>query len=231
MFWRVYNTLQDDEVSQDELAAPLGASRPCRQSVVRRAVTSEQLLDTTVSWGGRPLAVTEETLPDLVERQLPPAGKARGYDASVLDWERVGRLYLNEPEDEAARPSGLSEPGTAAALLLRSAHRQAGVPVSETARRQAAAVRAGSRPRPLPKPRVTGTRSSRARRERPGQPVSIGYQAGGASPPRHQRTYSPERTGRPDRPGRPAIRPERGRGEGAGRQRLQGPIGHSRQRG
>ena len=109
MFWRVYNTLQDGEVSQDKLA-PL-VELPDRAGKVRHAVTSEQLLDTTVSWGGRPLAVTEETLPDLVERQLPPAGKARGYDASVLDWERVGRLYLNEPEDEAARPSGLSEPG------------------------------------------------------------------------------------------------------------------------
>ena len=34
MFWRVYNTLQDDEVSQDELLPLL--ELPDRESVVRR---------------------------------------------------------------------------------------------------------------------------------------------------------------------------------------------------
>ncbi len=100
MFWRVYNTLQDGEVSQDDL--PPLVELPDRAGRVLQAVTSEQLLDTTVSWGGSPLAVTAESLPDLVERQLPPQGEARGYDASVLDWERAGLLYLNEPDDDAA---------------------------------------------------------------------------------------------------------------------------------
>ena len=108
-FWRVYNTLQDGEVSQDEMPPLL--ELPDRAGRVRRAVTSEQLLDTFVSWGGGQLAVTEGSLPDLVERQLPPAGAARGYDASVLDWEKVGYLYLNEPEGAAVRPWGSSGPG------------------------------------------------------------------------------------------------------------------------
>ena len=100
MFWRVYNTLQDDKAFQDEL--PSLVELPDRAGRVRQALTSEQLLDTAVSWGGRQVTITEESLPDLVERQLPPAGTARGYDASVLDWERVGNLYLNEPDNGAS---------------------------------------------------------------------------------------------------------------------------------
>jgi len=39
-----------------------------------------------------------------VERQLPPQGIPKGYDASVLNWSREGNLYLNEPDSEKDWP-------------------------------------------------------------------------------------------------------------------------------
>lgn len=110
MFWRVYNTLQDGVVSLDDML-PL-VELPDRSGGVRPAVTSEQLMNTTVDWSGQKHQVTDGNLEEWVERQLPPAGTPRGYDASVLDWRKEGFLYLNEPESLSAWPGfRASQPG------------------------------------------------------------------------------------------------------------------------
>ena len=121
MIWRVYNTLQDGIASQDNLPALL--ELPDRKGAVRPAVTSQELAGRTVDWNGKSFNITQDNLVDWVERQLPPQGTAKGYDASVLDWRREGNLYLNEPEtglawpgfrssDPAARPAIFFSPQT-----------------------------------------------------------------------------------------------------------------------
>ncbi len=117
MIWRVHNTLQTGE-GQGALL-----ELPDRSGSVAGAVTSEALLGKTYEWKGEPVEITSENLGDWVERQLPPRGLPKGYDASVFNWHRQGDLYLNEPEDERSwpgfepenpgiRPPILFEPGT-----------------------------------------------------------------------------------------------------------------------
>jgi hypothetical protein len=98
MIWRVYNTKQDGTLSLDGLS-PL-AELPERVGQVERAVTSRELVGRRVDWKGRAFQITPENLGTWVERQLPPRGVPKGYDASVLDWVREGELYLNEPETD-----------------------------------------------------------------------------------------------------------------------------------
>ena len=102
MIWRVYNTLQDGTASQDEL--PRFIELPDRSGRVKPAVTSEDLVDTTADWKGRTFEITLDNLEQWVERQLPPAGIPKSYDASVLDWRKEGTLYFNEVEDEQVWP-------------------------------------------------------------------------------------------------------------------------------
>ena len=98
--WRVYNTLQDGRASTDSLLALLAL--PDRTSRVDPAVTSAALVGRTVdSYGVRS---TIDDLASWVERQLPPKGTPKGYDASVFDWSREGDVYLGEPETEAVWP-------------------------------------------------------------------------------------------------------------------------------
>ncbi len=117
MIWRVHNTLQtgDGQGALLEL--------PDRNGSVADAVTSEALLGKTYEWNGGPVEITSENLGDWVERQLPPRGLPKGYDASVFNWHRQGDLYLNEPEDVLSwpgfepenpgiRPPILFDPGT-----------------------------------------------------------------------------------------------------------------------
>ena len=98
MIWRVHNTLQTG-------TGP-GALQelPDRSGAVAEAVTSEALLGKTVEWKGERVEITAENLGGWVERQLPPSGLPRGYDASVMNWHRQGDLYLNEPETELTWP-------------------------------------------------------------------------------------------------------------------------------
>lgn len=115
--WRVYNTLQ----TGPEAAAP-GASQdglpplqelPDRQGQLEPAVTSQELAGRTVTWQGQSFDITQENLAEWVERQLPPPGVPKGYDASVLDWQKEGELYLNEAETELLWPGYRSpEPGS-----------------------------------------------------------------------------------------------------------------------
>ena len=93
--WRVYNTLQDGLVSQDSL--PPLAELPDRKQQVQPAVTSEQLTGSSASWNGTAFTITLDNLASWVERQLPPAGVPRDYDAAVWDWQRQEQLYLGEP--------------------------------------------------------------------------------------------------------------------------------------
>ena len=96
MFWRVYNTLQDGSVSQDDL--PALQELPDRSGAMKSAVTSLELVGQTLDWKGKSFRIAQGDLVEWVERQLPPQGVSQGYDASVLDWRREGNLYLNEPD-------------------------------------------------------------------------------------------------------------------------------------
>ncbi|MCH8061437.1 MAG: multicopper oxidase domain-containing protein [Chloroflexi bacterium] len=107
MIWRVYNTLQDGDASQDALP-PLVELRD-RAGKFRAAVTSEALVNTEVDWRGRTFDITAENLQTWVERQLPPSGVPNGYDASVMDWSREGRLYLNQAESPLEWPGYTSQ--------------------------------------------------------------------------------------------------------------------------
>lgn len=100
--WRVYNTLQTESAAQDDL--PPLQELPDRSGQMEPAVTSQELVSTTVDWQGERFDITADNLAEWVERQLPPPGMPIGYDASVLDWQKEGLLYLNEPETEAIWP-------------------------------------------------------------------------------------------------------------------------------
>jgi len=95
MIWRVQNTLQTDLISLDGLSSL--AELPDRNGSIKPAVTSEQLLGTTVDWKGLTFQIDETNLGEWVERQLPPQGIPQKLDASVLNWAKDGYLYLNEP--------------------------------------------------------------------------------------------------------------------------------------
>ncbi|HVF20454.1 MAG TPA: hypothetical protein VNA14_09440, partial [Mycobacteriales bacterium] len=100
--WRVYNTLQDGPASTDAL--PPLAELPDRGGRVRAAVDSRGLAGITVTVGGRPTQLGPAAVDAWVARQLPPPGVPRGYDAAVLDWQRVDGLVLGEPETAQAWP-------------------------------------------------------------------------------------------------------------------------------
>src|SRR4051812_46541524 len=100
--WRVYNTLQDGVVAQDSL--PILAELPDRAGRVAPAVTSQELIGTSVDWKGKSFAIDKTNVAQWVERQLPPAGVPRKDDASVLDWQKQGDLYLNEVESDQKWP-------------------------------------------------------------------------------------------------------------------------------
>lgn len=100
--WRVYNTYQDGLVSQDSL--PPLRELPDRAGQMRPAVTSADLVNTSVTWPERQFDLTADNLAAWVERQLPPTGEPQGYDASVWNWQRQGDLYLNEPETDQVWP-------------------------------------------------------------------------------------------------------------------------------
>lgn len=102
MIWRVYNTKQDGLASLDSL--PPLRELPDRTGEVTRAVTSKDLVGTSVDWKGKRFDIKRENFAAWVERQLPPPGVPKGYDASVLDWRRDGDLYLNEPETDQVWP-------------------------------------------------------------------------------------------------------------------------------
>jgi FtsP/CotA-like multicopper oxidase with cupredoxin domain len=95
--WRVYNTAQDGGPASTDSLGPL-SELPDRQGRLAPAVTSAEL---------------PADLQPMVERQLPPRGVARGYDASVFDWSREGDTYLDEPETAETWPGYRpSAPGT-----------------------------------------------------------------------------------------------------------------------
>lgn len=100
--WRVYNTLQAGSAAQDDL--PPLQELPDLAGQVEAAVTSTDLVDRTVDWKGQTFDITAENLAEWVERQLPPPGLPKGYDASVLDWQKEGDRYLNEVETDQIWP-------------------------------------------------------------------------------------------------------------------------------
>ncbi len=119
--WRVYNTRQDGPASTDALP-PLGELTD-RAGRAAPGVASGALVGRTIDMAGRALTVKAGDLAGLVERQLPPAGRPIGYDASVLDWRREGDTYYGEVETDrgwpgyqprapGARPALLFDPGS-----------------------------------------------------------------------------------------------------------------------
>jgi len=115
--WRVYNTLQDGPASTDSLP-PLPALAD-RAGGARAAVASDALLDSVVSTYGSTTKIDGAGLAAWVERQLPPSGSPKGYDASVFDWVRQGTTYLGEPETAATWPGYRARaPGARSALLF-----------------------------------------------------------------------------------------------------------------
>ncbi len=110
MIWRVYDTKQDGSVLLD-LLPPLH-ELPDRSGQMLPAVTSDKLIGRTVDWKGPTFQITRDNLAEWVERQLPPPGIPRGYDAAVLDWRRDGDVYLNEPDTDRVWPGfGSPTPG------------------------------------------------------------------------------------------------------------------------
>ncbi|MGQ0521205.1 MAG: multicopper oxidase domain-containing protein [Actinomycetota bacterium] len=109
--WRVYNTEQDGPASTDGLP-PLRELGDRREQVVP-AVPAPALAGTTVDWSGKSSRIDAGDLGAWVERQLPPRGTPRGYDASVMDWAREGDQFLNEPETDQVWPGYRARaPGT-----------------------------------------------------------------------------------------------------------------------
>ena len=117
MIWRVYNTKQTARDSLDGL--PPLVELPDRDGRIVAAVTSDQLIGRTADWKGKSYAISREALGAWVERQLPPAGVTKNYDASVLDWSREGDRYLNEPETDQVWPGYRpAAPGTRPPILF-----------------------------------------------------------------------------------------------------------------
>jgi len=102
MIWRVQNTLQTDLISLDGL--PGLPELPDRTGGVQPAVTSDQLLGTTVDWNGKEFQIDASNLVEWVERQLPPQGVPQKFDASLLNWSKQGDTYLNEPNTSKRWP-------------------------------------------------------------------------------------------------------------------------------
>ncbi|MGH9182180.1 MAG: hypothetical protein ACRDY5_10755, partial [Acidimicrobiales bacterium] len=115
--WRVYNTAQDGSSSTDGL--PPLPELPDRKGIMAPAVTSDRLIGTTVDSFGVRSSIGPADLAAWVESKLPPPGVARGYDASVLDWQRRGDTYLNEPETDQSWPGYHPRaPGTRPPILF-----------------------------------------------------------------------------------------------------------------
>ena len=109
--WRVYNTKQDGQVSTDALPPLL--ELPDRGGRILPAVRSDALIGRAVDWSGKSFTISAADFTSWIERQLPPSGTPRGYDASVFDWQRAGDVYFGEPEDIHAWPGYRSAtPGT-----------------------------------------------------------------------------------------------------------------------
>jgi len=102
MIWRVYDTKQDGSVLLD-LLPPL-QELPDRPGQMLPAVPSDKLVGRTVDWKGQTFQIARDNLAAWVERQLPPPGVPKGYDAAVLDWRRDGDVYLSEPDTDQAWP-------------------------------------------------------------------------------------------------------------------------------
>lgn len=115
--WRVYNTLQVSGAQTDGLA-PL-PELPDRAGTTAAAVASDQLVAAHALAGVGGPALTPATLATWVERQLPPRGVPKGYDAAVMDWSVQGGRYLGEREDTRAWPGYSSTtPGSRPAILF-----------------------------------------------------------------------------------------------------------------
>ncbi|MDP6063664.1 MAG: multicopper oxidase domain-containing protein [SAR202 cluster bacterium] len=117
MVWRVHNTLQTG-AGPGHGALPL-RELPDRTNAIAIAVNSDALIGRTVNFQGTTLEITSDNLDAWVERQLPPQGSPIGYDASVLDWQRLGDTFVNEPETVEIWPNYRSdEPGVRLPILF-----------------------------------------------------------------------------------------------------------------
>lgn len=117
MVWRVHNTLQTG--SGPEYGAVSLRELPDRSGAVAEAVSSDALIGKTVDYQDTTFEITPDNLNAWVERMLPPKGSPIGYDASVLDWQRLDDTYVNEPETVEVWPNYRSEtPGARLPILF-----------------------------------------------------------------------------------------------------------------
>ena len=87
---------------------------------MQRAVTSTDLLGTTVDFAGQVIDVDEASLAGMVTTQLPPQGVPNDeQDAAVMNWGQDGSLYLNEPETAYVWPNFAADnPGERLPLMF-----------------------------------------------------------------------------------------------------------------
>ena len=189
MIWRVYNTLQDGATSQDSL--PPLRELSDRQNGVAPAVTSQDLVGTTVDWKGQTFQIGQDNLAAWVERQLPPAGAPKRYDASVLDWKKEGSLYLNEPDSDLVWPSFRSiDPGGRPPLYFNPATGKL-VHFPAAPSRPSAPLCAQPWPGALLGALPAGYRPGPTGGKRTMEPLSVGDQDQGIRGSRHQPAYRP----------------------------------------
>jgi FtsP/CotA-like multicopper oxidase with cupredoxin domain len=100
--WRVYNTLQDGPASTDAL--PKLAVLEDRAGATKTAVPAASLAGTTLASYGTKTELGAFDLAGWVERQLPPQGTPKVYDASVWDWTTDGTHWLGEAETDQVWP-------------------------------------------------------------------------------------------------------------------------------
>ncbi len=162
--WRVYNTRQNGQASTDAL--PPLRELPDRIGKVEPAVTSDQLAGRTVDWYGKRFTIGQGDLAGWVERQLPPAGAPRGYDASVFDWRKEGNRYLNKAEDNQVWPGYHARaPGTRPPLTFDPKTGKLAYPFLQPHLGKRPPFAPNHGPAPFPRPVLAGDRAAEARGE------------------------------------------------------------------
>jgi FtsP/CotA-like multicopper oxidase with cupredoxin domain len=124
-YGRVYNTLQVGDVRTDIMKDL--RELPDRQGRIKRGVSSDKLVGTTVDWFGKQFKIVDKgqksnwksnpavvNIKDWVEMWIPPMGKPGhtddekaqiiAYDGTVWDWKWDGNVAKGERESTTAHP-------------------------------------------------------------------------------------------------------------------------------
>ena len=124
-YGRVYNTLQVGDVRTDIMKDL--RELPDRQGRIKKGVSSDKLIGTTVDWFGKQFKIVDKSqksnwksnpavvnIKDWVEMWIPTMGKpghtddekgqVMAYDATVWDWKWVGNVAKGERESTTPHP-------------------------------------------------------------------------------------------------------------------------------